>query len=790
MRSKGLFFASLYACFLGLFISLTSLESSASGPSYVRTDATPSSSSRSMIFDAAHQHIFAAVRDRSRVEVFSSVTHKRVATIQIPNPSSVDLSPDGKRIAVGTNSQYIYLIDTSSLLVVDRVHFRGIGGPLYPNFEPTDVVYTSDGKAILRVNETNSTTGVVTVQWDPATNSFTPIGLSDGFMARSGDYSKVLTGSLNSGGGIFLYDANTGRIANTSYFDSFNSVGAANPDGTQFAVYAISQGSWSRVILLDSNLNEVGFLDVGNVWGLAYSADGRYLYISQNYDPPSLITVLDTSTTRVIGQISDSRLGGSGRTHIQGIDNTGTLFGSTTMGVTFLDSAFVSSLPTPYPDLKFPAAINPTSGSTTSSTPVSISGAGLGSGTAVFGTAQSSFSGSGATAPPSSQAGPVDVVLNLTNGWTAMAPEGFSYGPYIYALLENAGSPQGGDAVEILGYGLANSDNISVKIGGATANVVNRYDAASTTLKYYGAYDFPLPLQSIVVTTPGGTPGWADVTITTSAGTTTLQKGFNYLAKSKNYPKSSQLSDPTYDRFRNRVYVSNLSQIEVLDLSSETWIAPLLPPATSGSTSDLRGMVLTPDGNSLLVTDFGAGKLHVFDLVGGSAYSIDLTSSDTNSYSPGQIVWANGRPYFATVTGGGSGGGAVYELDLANKSFSPLSYGKGAFICGDPHLAASGDGNRLFIAFGNCSSGSTVEFDFSTGDILYQPLNNSLYDAAASADGNLFATGGGNAGGGYFVPFVMDSDLYLSSRPWRPDYYMQSFEIGPGQTAPNRCSPV
>src|SRR5262249_42739778 len=119
------------------------------------------------------------------------------------------------------------------------------------------------------------------------------------------------------------------------------------------------------------------------------------------------------------------------------------------------------------------------------------------------------------TAPPGT-AGPVSVILTDANNNPVFLVDAFTYGPHILRLEPNTvGSTQ--DVISIIGYGLGfNLGDAQVAVNGAPT--VPKGLSPPSGLGY--------PEQNLIV---GGvsnsSPGWADVTLTTSNGSHTLTRG-------------------------------------------------------------------------------------------------------------------------------------------------------------------------------------------------------------------------------------------------------------------------
>jgi hypothetical protein len=165
-------------------------------------------------------------------------------------------------------------------------------------------------------------------------------------------------------------------------------------------------------------------------------------------------------------------------------------------------------------------ALSPTIGPTEGGIPVSIVAAGLTSvvdtkvyfgGTKANLAALDPVHGTVEVLLPPGEAGAVDVELTSKNGEDTL-PGGFLYadGPKVVAVEPPTGTHQGGNTVEIVGSGLAGAT--SVRIGALLA----------TNIK--GVSD-----SKLTATAPPGSPGLADVTVTTPAGEGTAKGAYTYL---------------------------------------------------------------------------------------------------------------------------------------------------------------------------------------------------------------------------------------------------------------------
>lgn len=259
---------------------------------------------RRIVYDAVGRRIFVANRLMNFVDVLST-EQELIARINVPEPSSVDFSANGKKIWVGSSVEQMASIDATDLQAV-TITLKGIVTPQARFSLPQEIVPLSNGSMLVNLRQAGTLNSRL-ARWDPGTNTFVelaPSGLgAPGAMARSGDHTKVLVGASNSTGEVFLYEAQSNSFTRSAQFSgSTPALLAANKDGTRYAVY-LNSPSGSKVVLLDGTLMAVAFREMTVAWGLAFSPDGRFLYISENSGEPAVITILDATNGQVIGRI-------------------------------------------------------------------------------------------------------------------------------------------------------------------------------------------------------------------------------------------------------------------------------------------------------------------------------------------------------------------------------------------------------------------------------------------------------------------------------------------------------
>ncbi len=163
------------------------------------------------------------------------------------------------------------------------------------------------------------------------------------------------------------------------------------------------------------------------------------------------------------------------------------------------------------------SAAKPSQGTTAGGTQVGLTGKGFGPGALVFiGGIPVGALLEGPTAmsfvTPAHDSGLVDVSVTSADGWTATLGDAFNYvleAPFIATMAPDWGKPEGGTKVVIAGQGF--HPKALVTFDGKPAKVVSATNTALT------------------VTSPAGTAGKADVTVTNPDFLThTLKDGFSY----------------------------------------------------------------------------------------------------------------------------------------------------------------------------------------------------------------------------------------------------------------------
>ena len=741
---------------------------------YVRTDSIATLDDppgeprhRRMVYDAANKHLFVANRARNRVEVFSTADQTRVGEISVPVASSADLSADGSTVWVGTVLEEIVAIDTSTLRIRSRYPLAGLL-PI-PNVifdRPIEVLALSNGNAAVRLRQPESTEALLAL-WDPVANMLTNLTSvapslfqsGVGAMARTGDRTKILVAANDTSGEIGVFDANGNVVTGPQTLGSSSiSLVAANGEGSRFAVVLTSSGN-TEVLLLDAAFNQLAARAETSVHGLTFSRDGKLLYVSENASAPPVITVLDGLDLHVIGQVPDAEVQG-GRSEIEEGDETQLLFGVANRGISFIDAGTSGALPAIAPAFAAAPSAQPSESAITGGTATALAGQNFETTAQVrFGTQNATTASvTGPTqiqtsSPPSVVNGAVNLTAYFPSGWLAIAPDAFSYGPQILEILPNASAKSGGDTVQIYGYGFgSDASKIAVNIGGANA-IVQKVETITTLAASLGLDStYPFSLERITIQVPPGTAGKADVSVSSSAGTATLAKSFQYLQSEQVFAKPGLYKFLLYDKARQRVYLSTTDHVDVFDLKAQGFLSGLVPPGGPPPNAAIRGLSMTPDGSQLVAADFGAQSVYLLNpdtqSPGGPESGTTVVVGGVQGFlnsGPARVAATSAQTVFVGLSGeGGSGScnACLSQMDLTASppTVQPAPQPQVTTVTGAPFIQANGSGNRVFLAYNNNPAGPVGEWDAaSPNQFTTFPVQEAYADLAAAADGTMLA---------------------------------------------------
>ncbi len=239
--------------------------------------------------------------------------------------------------------------------------------------------------------------------------------------------------------------------------------------------------------------------------------------------------------------------------------------------------------------------------------------------------------------------------------------------------------------------------------------------------------------------------------MTSSAGTVTLAKSFQYLQSEEVFAKSALYKFILYDKQRQLVYLSATDHVDVFDLRQLTFRANSILPPPNGPPSGaaLRGMALTPDFSQLIVADFGAQNVYLIDpngpVANGTKVSVGGVQGFPNS-GPARVAATSAQTVFVGLSGEGGGSGTcspcLGQLNLTNPPTIQLPAPQllqVTSLTGAPVLQANGSGDHVFFALANPPGGPLAAWDAATPKLFTTfPAQEQSTDLTAAADGTMF----------------------------------------------------
>ncbi len=498
--------------------------------SYLRTNDTP----QSIVYDAADQNIFSSDYFLNRVDVVSTVTRQLVKSIPVLSPRGLALTTDGSEILVGSDSQQVQAISTSSLQIVQQWILPRYSGGTYGLYTMFPL---SDGT--IAFQPSGQLSGDLAI-WNPANNKISvislPSAIADNACIITAAGTNVFVGTCSEPGVAFVYNKATNAFSAPLDFPGFILNASASPDGSKFIISDDTNG----VGLYNSELQVHTFLTPPAYSSFIFSSDGSHIYLQEG-----ILIVFDgsgnfISTAPTLGTIPPGvELGPCPDSETPfAVDSNGIIFGSADHGIAFDDSTYTVNFSSGFGGFTcIDLTLSPDSGPVNATTPANfpdVEGFGslpdvwFGNTRAVQASLGSGPAGSlSAVAPASAQPGPVDVKVILPSGNESYNPLVFSYGPSLMFVNGDTSTPAGGTTSYVTGLGLpADPTQIQLTVGGQKATIVSAVPAP-----FYGIswpFSYPYPAVELKVTLPPGT-GDQDVVVTTSSGSSTLQNAIHYV---------------------------------------------------------------------------------------------------------------------------------------------------------------------------------------------------------------------------------------------------------------------
>lgn len=595
---------------------------------FVATAGTPYAA----VYDSTHNLIFSSNPDWNRVDVISNATHKIVKSIPVRSPRGIDVTQDNAHVWVQTASPNVYEIDAATFQTRQYVLPNGpvasSGEPVSPAYNSPDRIFAlSDGTLFFYFSDSADVSGQAGV-WNPATNKMTVLasGVATGLGVpmRSGDGTRVYASHTDPSGasGVVAYAAGLLSLSTIGAGTGTGEVAAVNGDGSRLVLL----GTFGVLSLYDNNLNAIGtipgtltaFAGSPLNGGVVFSADGTKIYEVGAYDNIAAILTIGASSLAVTGTAPSSFSNDTFGTNNDAsptpapfaVDASGLILAMQRYGISFEDSTFYQTY-----------AANEPSSSGSSAPPTPASGPLAGGTTSSlyafpalqpdvwFGQTRGSTSLSQGeltfVSPPSQTAGPVNVKFIYPDGEQALYPQFFGYGTFPEYAVTSGSSPNGGATGQVIGYGLPQDPSQgTVSVGGNTATI--------TTMKgqYPPLSGEPYPSTILNYTFPSGTPGLADLQVTSANGTGSLPKSILYAKSVTDYGSSDSFAAVIYDAKRKQVYLSAGDHLDVFSMTSNQFLAPL-QPAANGTEKQFAGLAMTPDGSQLLAADLLDGSVAV-----------------------------------------------------------------------------------------------------------------------------------------------------------------------------------
>jgi hypothetical protein len=756
---------------------------------YLRTNAFYDPNSlqydppRFTVYDAAHRLFFMSNPYLNEIDVFDANQEVQVATISVPMPWGIDLSPIDGSLYAGTLLGDVYHISTATLSVLTRYPANTIGPT---GFSASTALVLADGRLALQ----GSAGGLLgmdgfssTAVWNPATNAL-DTGTSiyyasicpytNGNFMLNGTRTLVLVTTVDENEPLPLcsYDPAT-RVSTYATFAqtevTFMRRILPTPDGTRFflttnldGVIAFNARTLQVVGQIPPPATLTGGIELPDAAGGAVmSLDGKTLYLVDQLAGEMLR--YDTTTFQQVSSVANLRVNDEQASMVAAaIDETGLIVGPMGHGVGFADAKTGGNAAIATSEI---SSVSPDTGAVPGGTSLTASSNTVGASLSQFYAGNSLVAGASmasngqvsASMPAASSGGAVDLTAVLTSGTVALAPEGYSYGPTILEVVPNGATADGGQTGALIGYGFGTmASGLQVSVGGQTAAVKTLYD-------YAPVFPYPFPVETLTFTIPRGVTGPADVMVTSPSGSATAKGGFVYTPAAVSYPLNATLQQGIYDAHRNLYFFSDAAKIQVLSRTSGTWQTPITLPSTT-SSSQLLGIAESPNGSLMAVADFGGQAVYVLNPDNPASavrYGLQALLAPT-----GLTVLDNGNVYFATADVGGTGTPAFHKLSTSTKTMTVIGTSQSGGVS-DRYIRVllSPDQSKVYAnveggVFWVNTADDTVH---SAGGVSSN--DGGELDAAISGDGNTLDINGYLADGSLHPENV---GAYIDWETWLP----------------------
>lgn len=707
-------------------------------------------------YDSATRRFFLSDPWANVLIVFDAVRETEIARITIPEPGSMDLSPDHRVLWVDSRAGDLYKVDPVGLKILARIPTSEIGPEGQIAYQPHEL---ADGRVALvggPIGLKDYEGNVQLSVWDPRTNDLQSYVATNGFRGRfpgqlicpglftfgavrlSADRSRIYVADGSGGGGSTFCEL---APATGSYREVTTELGdireiLPTPDGKSLIV-----GNTVYDAATLTRKSTFTLPDPNTGWASLLTYDGAGVYLFSEWD--SRAYLYDYNTGQSKGWFSSFIVPDRFPDTVppRAVDETGLVFGHLSHGVGFVDASLLHSGTAPTGTAwSVSPPLGPPAGGTTVSMRMDETGD-FTFGSLYFGNRQASgYSKDSlnlkATAPGGS--GTVDVTAFSADGWMLLAPEGFSYGPRIYEIASTHATAEGGATTSIFGYGFGPMlwtvpADLHVLVGGQPATIT-----AFSAHFYNDSIEWPL--QQIDITLPPGAAGSSvDVTVTNSIGSTTARGALTYLPAVRSYPlPGASFEQGTYDKYRDLYYFTDARAVQVFSATQGRWLAPLM--TTSDPKSSLYALSISPDGSKLAVSDWATAQIHLVDLATGAVRSFAVEDPfNSDQYPAGLAVSDSGAVYFVHV--GYQAPCVLRKLDTATGMFTdyrrnPVEGPAG----GSERVLLSSDNRRVYL---NTWYGLTMVDTASDEEYVttYPKYTRYIYDMALSGDSTRLMAG-------------------------------------------------
>jgi hypothetical protein len=754
-----------------LVVSVLSWGQAAVGaPGYIEVGGRPAD----IVYDPGRHLLYVSMNGvasnfpfNNEIKVISTDTHSVVDTIHIPNPAGMDISPDGSVLLVSSAfNEYIRVLDLNTRKVIAQ--FTGFIGDFGPMI-PSNISALKNGKAIVYASKPGLGS------WfygDYRTGQFTklsvkaPISLTP-TIVRSADGSKAFLNIDNlffGSGGLAIFDADSGTVSATSSATGNLHFLTANAEGTRFA--ACCDGF--NLYLFDPSLNKIGTYNYSSstptttIYGLNFSRGGSSLYLQQVNSETSLqgfapqVVTLDANTMTPTHTAASVLLTNNQSNNGQFFDSLSRPLAVDDQGRTYglADHGVIVDYPGNAPPATFPAFLTDTfapvlgaPGSTATLNAFlknrTLVGVAFDSSQATVNSivtpAQVPSSVVTVTAPGGPQ-GTVNVNVLFSDGWYSILPYAFSYSPSIQTILSTGGPTQGGNVIEIIGYGFGdNPSALHFSFGGPQGTV----NSIVPLRNDYSIWPVITPYRSALVTVPSGIgPGPVDLTVTTPFGLQTLPQAYTYI-NAILVPHTGRLGSPIFDRFRNRAYFTNSfganagDRIEVFDVGSRSFLAPII------TGPSIYHLGLSPDGQNLFTATSEKQILVINpDTANIRRFSTAVVGDDPN-FNPGPffiVGISNGRAVFANQLSGCQQVARLFDVTSGQVTLMDQT----GLPCVGGDIYTTDDGSKVLFAQEGDTGSELNIWDFSTDTAFGRTTDGGIgvvSEGNLSGDGNRVASG-------------------------------------------------